>query len=825
MHGAGWRPIVSAHQETDQEELENNLESHAPLWDVLYTNFDISLISMSMMYSQPKLRRAALWLTAFFAYCLLSQTQFAKHRDEEYEGLIASIGMTWVCLAVTAVICKFARSCTRIEADNDHRVRWDWQNVGAAMANVIELWGQVRSHCITWLIYHSIGRFIFVQKLQLFGIASIGVPATLAIESTEVLLATLCYSLCLPKSLTATSASSSLSSPSPSSPPPSIATSLLSPTLIIPSLLVCVGSMSVLIMIYHESNKQLESGGLGGICGAYAVILSTLCMSVRNAMMQAKRNGFSSTVSSELLANERSDLFPSLRAMSMIGAVMTAPLGIPCWLVWNNINNNNNNSNHSGNDAWLMVGAAIGYFTWQSCSVSLSNELPNVWHGGLSAMSRFVSVVAMFAIAIVSTSTSVIVDADANGTTVTSSSSFPATSPSSSTLSSCVWCAMLMNAAIVWTVSGACLVALGQARMSMRTMVSMGASGRRSQVKWYGREIAAIALMSMMVMYWTTSLVGTTQLQPVHTNLSDQDNITAIPISSFSNDTDYFIPDELKHWVPPPLNVVSTGVRNPKLHFRASCDCGKGNFGDDLTQVIVNSLSCRAVHWQTPRATHKLISLGSVMHYVEAGDTVWGTGVRRFADFRKQQTFVNVTWTAFRGPITRQVVSEKLKSLGQHVALPEVYGDPGMLLPYLYNKPMPIKYERITVAHKRHFDKMHKAYGHLTPVISADTPDWHTVVDAIRSAKIVFSSSLHGIIIAEAYGIPAYYINGGIQEGRFKFDDYYASTGRKLIGGESYLALAKVEDLPKWTAPVLDLAPLLKAFPFELCWEPLPRAE
>ena len=40
-------------------------------------------------------------------------------------------------------------------------------------------------------------------------------------------------------------------------------------------------------------------------------------------------------------------------------------------------------------------------------------------------------------------------------------------------------------------------------------------------------------------------------------------------------------------------------------------------------------------------------------------------------------------------------------------------------------------------------------------IISMNTNDYKSVIDKIVSCKIVYSSSLHGIILAEAYGVPA----------------------------------------------------------------------
>jgi pyruvyltransferase len=58
---------------------------------------------------------------------------------------------------------------------------------------------------------------------------------------------------------------------------------------------------------------------------------------------------------------------------------------------------------------------------------------------------------------------------------------------------------------------------------------------------------------------------------------------------------------------------------------------------------------------------------------------------------------------------------------------------------------------------------------------------WREVVDKICSCKEIVSSSLHGIIIAEAYGIPATYASysNKVIGGDFKFRDYLLGTGRK----------------------------------------------
>ena len=53
------------------------------------------------------------------------------------------------------------------------------------------------------------------------------------------------------------------------------------------------------------------------------------------------------------------------------------------------------------------------------------------------------------------------------------------------------------------------------------------------------------------------------------------------------------------------------------------------------------------------------------------------------------------------------------------------------------------------------------------------------VVKKILEAKFVVSGSLHGIVVAEAFGIPARLLRVTEVEHLFKYEDYYAATGRK----------------------------------------------
>ena len=54
------------------------------------------------------------------------------------------------------------------------------------------------------------------------------------------------------------------------------------------------------------------------------------------------------------------------------------------------------------------------------------------------------------------------------------------------------------------------------------------------------------------------------------------------------------------------------------------------------------------------------------------------------------------------------------------------------------------------------------------------------VVEAIRSAEVVFTSSLHALIIAESFGTPCVWVSigEGLIGGDHKFLDYFEGSGR-----------------------------------------------
>ncbi len=191
------------------------------------------------------------------------------------------------------------------------------------------------------------------------------------------------------------------------------------------------------------------------------------------------------------------------------------------------------------------------------------------------------------------------------------------------------------------------------------------------------------------------------------------------------------------------------------------------NFGDILTPFLVQAMGY-GVRWCGRGASGKLLAVGSILDRVKPRDVVWGSGLMR--PEQRVTLPADVTVLAVRGPKTRAAVEGDV---------PEVYGDPGLLLPRFYT-PTPMGSFSVGVI-------PHEAEKDIPPV---DDPSvlWidinagiEPVLDAMASCDVILSSSLHGLIAADAYGIPSAWIrmSNRVHGGHFKFDDYYLGSGQE----------------------------------------------
>lgn len=199
---------------------------------------------------------------------------------------------------------------------------------------------------------------------------------------------------------------------------------------------------------------------------------------------------------------------------------------------------------------------------------------------------------------------------------------------------------------------------------------------------------------------------------------------------------------------------------------------GISNFGDELNPFLVEKISGTQIKkiYKIPRFSYRRVNLviGSIIHVANRYCNVWGSGI-----IRKKTIVKGGNFFAVRGPYTRYRV------LQSGHKCPEVFGDPALLLPRYYVRKKTADYDIGITPHIVDFDLIKdRIKDERILVIDLKKPVTK-VIDAILSCRVILSSSLHGLIVAHSYGIPAIWItvSNKLYGDNIKFYDYFTSVG------------------------------------------------
>lgn len=254
------------------------------------------------------------------------------------------------------------------------------------------------------------------------------------------------------------------------------------------------------------------------------------------------------------------------------------------------------------------------------------------------------------------------------------------------------------------------------------------------------------------------------------------------------------------------------------------------NWGDDINYFFLREICERSIGIfdQFSLAFRfkfkNYLVIGSTIDMLCRENTeVWGAGI---IDGTKPLKYKPKKVYAVRGPLTRKVLLE------QGVDCPEVYGDSALLISRYYQPKVKKKYKYGFIAHVSNRDKVSNLCLDNIPIKERDDiliidlskyDKWTDIPDQICSCENIISSSLHGLIMAEAYEIPNVWIEFGkpLIGGHFKFHDFFLSIGRDreepVFVKNNNIKMKQInENLKVWQAGHLDLAPLLKACPFKI---------
>lgn len=230
------------------------------------------------------------------------------------------------------------------------------------------------------------------------------------------------------------------------------------------------------------------------------------------------------------------------------------------------------------------------------------------------------------------------------------------------------------------------------------------------------------------------------------------------------------------------------------------------NFGDRLAPLIVSLMLQRAGLPSAALPERRLLAVGSILHFAESGDVVWGSG-RNGRIAESDHVFSDLDVRAVRGPRTREWL------LDQGVHCPEVFGDPALLLPVLRPDLVKLAQERRhRVTFVSHIDDLPHSVPRGVNVLSPRA-DVETILRSLVQSELVIATSLHPIIVAEAFGVPARSIVNQ-SEPEFKFADHFLSTGRPQYTRSPTISAAI--ELGGESPAMIDLEPLMAAFPIDI---------
>ena len=250
----------------------------------------------------------------------------------------------------------------------------------------------------------------------------------------------------------------------------------------------------------------------------------------------------------------------------------------------------------------------------------------------------------------------------------------------------------------------------------------------------------------------------------------------------------------------------------------------KSNWGDDINYWFLKEIiDGKLINYDWSIITKLLkrpfiSGIGSILTLFNMENAIiWESGIISSTDMVKG-TPREVK--AVRGPLTRQ------KLLDQGIECPEVYGDPALLLSRYYTPNIEKKIYKLGII--LHYVDQN---NHLLDCLKKDQnilfidirhyTHWLDFIDQVCQCDMVASSSLHGLIISEAYGIPNIWIKlkGSELNDDFKFHDFFLSLGRDreaFMINKNLDCSDLINECKEWKKNSINLTQLINACPFKL---------
>lgn len=264
--------------------------------------------------------------------------------------------------------------------------------------------------------------------------------------------------------------------------------------------------------------------------------------------------------------------------------------------------------------------------------------------------------------------------------------------------------------------------------------------------------------------------------------------------------------------------VCESYIKSKLFWFR------NNNWGDDLnkymfeyiTAMKVVNLPISNLFFQIDKS-YSLI--GSILSFYSIDNKIiYGTGLMNPNDtiVGNPKEIISV-----RGPRTRQVL------LNKGYFCPENYGDPALLLPIFYQPNVSLDQRGAIILNmgtnlvnnnmiSKLIDEMNLKIIDMTKYQT-----WTDVIDEIVASKFVISESLHGLIVAETYGIPNIWVEfiDHPDYWDFKFLDFFESIGKyeKILKLQNSISIDEIKTkISSWNKANIDYPKMLSYFPFDI---------
>lgn len=256
------------------------------------------------------------------------------------------------------------------------------------------------------------------------------------------------------------------------------------------------------------------------------------------------------------------------------------------------------------------------------------------------------------------------------------------------------------------------------------------------------------------------------------------------------------------------------------------------NWGDDLNYYFFRMITNKKILLlPDTKLAEKLpfknyLCIGStIMSFDMRNTIVWGAGLLNDKlGFKVKSKPKQIL--AVRGPLTRKWLLE------QGIDCSEVYGDPALLLPIFLKPQVTVCYKVGIIPH--YIDINNKVVNKIskwenTKIIKiSGFNDWKEFVNLINSCDFIISSSLHGVIVSEAYGVPVIWSKfegtNYVPGWDFKFHDFFESIDKPFVEPVKINEKTSLDEMQsianKWCKANINIDSLLNTCPFKLNEKP-----